>query len=153
MRTGWAILAGLVGGLSFLVVIWDGILGGLFGIRFLQTLGELVVPRAARQAAYTTGALTHMAFSVAFALAYAWVLDMTGVSSLSAGASLGVAIGSVHGAASIPLVAGVRGWARGHDGSGIIRFGFPGRSTMIMWLIAHLVFGLTVGSIYMVHPS
>jgi len=36
IRPWWALLSGLTGGLAFLVVIWDAIMGGIFGASFLH---------------------------------------------------------------------------------------------------------------------
>ncbi len=69
IRPGWAILAGLVGGLVFLVVIWDAILGGYFEVSFLSTLGASIVHGASRRATYWIGTAAHIALSAAFGLA------------------------------------------------------------------------------------
>jgi hypothetical protein len=130
MRLGWASLAGLVGGLVFLVVIWDAILGGVFRMSYLEVLGSSLAHGVPRHTAYAVGGLAHIVLSAGFGVAYAWVLERAGVSSVAAGASIGLVIGSVHGLAASRI--GRR----------------YGTSTLTVWLLAHAVFGVTVGAVY-----
>ena len=44
INAGIAALAGLIGGLAFLVIVWDAVLGGIFEVRYLRELGVAVRP-------------------------------------------------------------------------------------------------------------
>jgi hypothetical protein len=130
MQQGWAAFAGLVGGLAFLVVVWDAILGGLFRMSYLLALGGSLVHEAPRHTTYAVGGLMHVALSALFGIVYAWALGVVGVSSLAAGASLGLVLGAIHGIATSRI--GRR----------------YGPSTVTVWIVAHAVFGMTVGTVY-----
>ena len=75
----------------------DAILGGYFEVSFLSTLGASIVHGASRRATYWIGTAAHIALSGAFGLAYAWVMDLAGISSVATGMSIGLLIGLVHG--------------------------------------------------------
>jgi hypothetical protein len=150
---GAAVLAGLTGGLAFLVIVWDAIAGGITRMGYLYVLGAGVAPRASGGTAYGLGLLVHVALSAILGLAYAGLFDAVGVSSVGDGVAFGLLIGLVHGAAAM-LAAG---WVLAHIHSlvrngrlakpGTALTGY-GRSTPVVWMIAHAAFGATVGAVY-----
>jgi hypothetical protein len=150
---GAAVLAGLTGGLVFLVVVWDSILGGVTRVGYLYVLGAGIRPRASRSTQYGLGLAIHSTLSAVYGLLYAGVLDWIGVSSLGDAAALGFWIGLLHGA--VGMVVTGRVLSRFHP---LIRKGELakpgraltgyGRSTPVVWMVAHAAFGLTVGSVY-----
>jgi hypothetical protein len=150
---GAAILAGLTAGLAFLVIVWDAITGGVTRMGYLYVIGAGVAPRASRGQAYGIGLAVHAALSAVYGFAYAGLLGALGVSSIGEATALGLLIGLVHGA--VALV--VAGWmlARAHPLVRDGRLPKPGKaltgyggSTPLVWMIAHAVFGLTVGAVY-----
>jgi hypothetical protein len=149
MPVGAVFLAGLVGGLAFLLVLWDAIVGGVLDVPFLHALGALVAPHASERAAYGVGAGTHAALSIGFALAYAWVLDALGPATVGAGAALGLLIGLGHGIAATVVVAAMLARSR-HvaEAAGSVALGSHPRGAAAAWILAHAVFGLTVGTVY-----
>jgi hypothetical protein len=153
IRPGWAILAGLVGGLSFLVVIWDAILGGFFEVSFLSTLGASIVRRASIRATYWLGAAAHIVLSAMFGLAYAWLVEVTRISSVASGMSLGAVVGVLHGAVAAAVATAVLAHippSLPDGGAGTEHsLGRHARAATAVWLIAHAVFGLVVGGVYL----
>jgi hypothetical protein len=110
IRPGWAVLSGLTGGIAFLVVIWDAIMGGIFGASFLRVLGGTLVHRASRGVTYAVGLATHFLLSAAFGLAYALFIEWIDPSSFAEGAASGLLVGLAHGAVATVLLA----WALPH---------------------------------------
>lgn len=150
---GAAVLAGLTGGLAFLVIVWDAIAGGITRMGYLYVLGSGLAPRAPRGKAYGLGLVVHVALSAVLGFAYAGLLDAFAVSSVGEGMSIGFLIGLLHGAAAMVAA----GWVLTHL-HGLVRSGeLPkpgraltgyGRSTPVVWMIAHAAFGATVGAVY-----
>jgi hypothetical protein len=150
---GGAVLAGLTGGLVFLVIVWDAILGRVTRVGYLYVLGAGIAPRTSRSTRYGLGLAIHTTLSAFFGLLYAGVLDWVGVSSLGDAAGLGFLIGLLQGAVSL-VVAGwvlsrlhplVRNGELAMPGRALTGYG---RSTPVVWMIAHAAFGLTVGAVY-----
>jgi hypothetical protein len=52
---GAAVLAGLIGGLAFLVIVWDAIAGGVTRVGYLYVLGAGIGPRASRSTRMGSG--------------------------------------------------------------------------------------------------
>lgn len=146
-------LAGLTGGLAFLVIVWDAIAGGVTRMGYLYVLGAGVAPRTSRGTPYGLGLVVHAALSAVLGLAYAGLLYVVGVSSIGDGVALGLLIGLLHGAAAMVAA----GWVLAHV-HGLVRNGQLakpgraltgyGRSTPAVWMIAHAAFGATVGAVY-----
>jgi len=152
MELGAALLAGLIGGLAFLVVLWDAILGGVLEVPFLRALGGLVAPHASTQASYVAGAAIHAGLSVGFALVYAWILDALDPATVGAGAAVGLLIGLAHAAAATFVAAAVLSRLQGTEretGPHGLTLGTHQRAAATTWVLAHVVFGLTVGTVYM----
>lgn len=161
IRPGWALLSGLIGGLAFLVVIWDAIMGGIFGASFLQVLGSTLVPRASRGLTYAVGLAAHFLLSAAYGLVYAWLIGWVDPTSFAEGAAGGLLVGLAHGAVATAVLA----WALPHihaltpaggsasgsgTGAGAAMLGGHQRSTAAIWIVAHAAYGLTVGAAYTV---
>jgi hypothetical protein len=151
MEIGAAVLSGLVGGLAFLVVLWDAIVGGVLEVPFLRALGSLVAPRASATSEYAAGALIHAALSVAFALGYAWILDALDPGSVGDGAAIGLILGLAHAAAATGVVASLaRGGRPAHAPWSIrLTLGSHVGGSTAAWVLAHAVFGLMVGTVYL----
>jgi hypothetical protein len=150
---GAAVLAGLTGGLAFLVIVWDAIAGGVTRLGYLYVLGAGVAPRTSRGTAYGLGLLVHVALSAVLGLAYAGLFDAVAVSSVGDGVAVGLLIGLLHGAAAMVAA----GWVLAHVHSLVRNGQLPkpgtaltgyGRSTPVVWMIAHVAFGATVGAVY-----
>jgi hypothetical protein len=150
-RPGGAVLAGLTAGLPFLVIVWDAIAGGITGMGYLYLVGAGVAPRSSRGTAYALGLAVHTVLSAVFGLVYAGLIGVFGASAIDEAASLGLLIGLVHGAVALLAV----GWllARIHPLARSGRLPKPGRaltgygrSTPVVWMIAHAAFGLVVGA-------
>jgi hypothetical protein len=152
IRPGWAVLSGLTGGIAFLVVIWDAIMGGIFGASFLRVLGGTLVHRASRGVTYAVGLATHFLLSAAFGLAYALFIEWIDPSSFAEGAASGLLVGLAHGAVATVLLA----WtlphihALGPTGATQTMLGGHQRSTAVIWIVAHAAYGVTVGAAYTV---
>jgi hypothetical protein len=152
-RPGGAVLAGLTAGLIFLVIVWDAIAGGLTRMGYLYVVGAGVAPRASRGNATAVGLAVHAVLSAVYGLVYAGLIEAFGASEIDEAASLGLLIGLAHGAVAM-LAAGwlltrihplVRCGRLPEPGRALAGYG---RTTPVVWMIAHAVFGLTVGAVY-----
>jgi hypothetical protein len=149
---GWAVLTGLTGGLAFLVVIWDAIIGGVFGARFLLVLGGTVLHRASAGVTYAIGLAAHLLLSAVFGLVYALLIEWIDPVTFAEGAAAGLLVGLAHGALATIVLA----WALPHlrspgsDDSAQGMLAGHQRSTAVIWIVAHAAFGITVGAGYTV---
>ena len=152
-QAGSAILAGLSGGLAFLVVVYMGLGVGMTRMNFLYMLGSMMPPRASRSAVYVVGFAVHMMLSAAFGLVHAGILTAIGATSVGQAAGWDVVIGAVHGVVVLmamplmltmahPLVRTGR-----LDAPGVAMVGY-GPMTPVGSLAAHIAFGLVTGTIY-----
>jgi hypothetical protein len=150
---GAAILAGLIGGLAFLAVVYMGPGTGMTRMNFLPILGTMMAPKASRGTTYGIGFVVHMMLSAIFGLIYAGILSAIDVDSVGAAAASGVVIGAVHGTGVLILMPMMLAMAhplvRSGDleRPGALMTGF-GSMTPVGSVAAHVVFGLLVGSIY-----
>jgi hypothetical protein len=150
---GAAILAGLVGGLAFLAVVYMGLGSGMTRMNFLTLLGSMMAPKASRGATYAIGFVIHLMASAAFGLVHAGILTAIDVDSVGAAAGWDVVIGAVHGVGVLVVLPMMLTMAhplvRSGDleRPGALLTGF-GSMTPVGSLAAHVVFGLVVGSIY-----
>jgi hypothetical protein len=152
-QAGAAILAGLIGGLAFLAVVYMGLGVGMTRMNFLPMLGSMMAPKASRSATYGIGLMIHLMASAAFGLIYAAILTAIDVDSVGAAAAWAVVIGALHGVGVVILMPVMLAMAhplvrRGElERPGALMTGF-GSMTPVGSLAAHVVFGLVVGSVY-----
>lgn len=152
-QAGSAIIAGLIGGLAFLVVVYAGLGVGMTRMNLLRMLGTMMAPRAPEGAAYAIGFVIHMMLSAAFGLVHAGILTSIGVTSVGQAAGWDLVIGAVHGVAilvAMPVMLTmahplVRGGTLEAPGVALIGYG---SMTPVGSLMAHAAFGLVAGSIY-----
>ena len=150
---GAAILAGLIGGVAFLAVVYMGLASGMTRMNFLWLLGSMVAPKAPRRAAYGFGLAIHMMASAAFGLIHAGILTAIDATSVTSAAAWDVLIGGAHGVGVLVLLPMMLAMAHPLVRTGDIEkprallTGF-GPMTPLGSLVAHIVFGLVTGSIY-----
>lgn len=149
----WAVVAGLAGGLAFLVVVYMGLAMGMTRMNFLQVLGTMFFPNGSKTAVYGAGLAVHMMMSVAFGLSHTALLQAIGITSVGQAAGWDLVVGAGHGLlilAALPMILTlmhplVRKHAMDRPGIALIGFG-PG--TPVGSLMAHTVFGVVTGSVY-----
>lgn len=149
----WAVVGGLLGGLVFLMVVYMGLGVGMTRMNFLYILGTMMAPQASERTAYTVGFAAHMMASAGFGLAHAGLLHAIGVSSVGQAAGWDLLVGAVHGMvilAVMPMMLNtmhvlVRQGRITHPGVALVGFG---TMTPMGSLMAHVVFGLVVGTVY-----
>ena len=150
-HVGTAALAGLIGGLAFLVVVWDAVLGGIFEFGYLRELGTVVRRDASPQATVGLGVAGHGVLSVTFASVYAWVIELSGTTSVGTATSIALLLGLAQGVITSGLFGSILG--RTHPGLRHLRpiaqrFGRHPGSATTAWIAAHAVYGITVGAVY-----
>ncbi|MFQ5557597.1 MAG: hypothetical protein ACE5GB_08850 [Acidimicrobiales bacterium] len=150
---GWAILAGIIGAMAMLVVIYGGRAMGMTSMDLLRTLGTMVQPRGSTNLVYGIGLMMHAMMGAAFGLVHAGLLHAFDPSSGGAGAGLGILIGAVHGVivtGGMPTML-TMGHPLVKDGTvsapGPAMTGF-GKMTPMGMVLAHVVYGLVTGAIY-----
>ena len=149
---GPAVLAGLVGGLAMLAVVYMGRTMGMTRMDLLKTLGTMM-PGVSGTMAYVVGLMAHLAMSAAFGLAHVGLLHAFAVTSTGDALLWGVAIGVAHGAVilvAMPIVLDmmhplVRSGEMVKPGK--LMRGFGSMTPMGM-LAAHIVFGIITGAVY-----
>jgi hypothetical protein len=150
---GGAIVAGIVGASAMLVVIYGGRAMGMTRMDLLRTLATMVNPKAQGAAAYGIGLMMHLMMGAGFGLVHAGILHAFDPTSDGGALGLGVVIGVVHGAlvtAAMPMML-----TMGHPlvksgeipAPGPFMTGF-GRMTPLGMVMAHAVFGLVTGVLY-----
>jgi len=152
-RAGPAIVAGLVGGLAFLSVVYLGLGVGMTRMDLLYTLGSMMAPRASRGSARAVGLVVHMMLSAAFGLIHAGILTAIGVTSVGQAAAWDLLIGAVHGTIvlfALPMMLTVahplvRGGQLERPGIALVGYG---QMTPMGSLGAHVAFGLVTGALY-----
>jgi hypothetical protein len=150
---GAAIVAGLIGGLAFLAVVYMGLGSGMTRMDFLRMLGSMMAPKASRGVTYGLGLAIHLMASAVFGLAYAVILTAIDVDSVGAAAGWAALIGAVHGVGvliALPMMLTMaHPLVRSGDleRPGALMTGL-GSMTPVGSLAAHVVFGLVAGSIY-----
>lgn len=148
-----AVLAGLLGGVAFLLVVYMGLTVGMTQMNFLYILGTMMAPQAQERTVYTIGLAAHMMASVGFGLAHAGLLHAVGVSSVAEAVGWDFLIGALHGMAILALMPMmlttmhvlVRRGQIPHPGVALVGFG---SMTPMGSLMAHVMFGLVVGAVY-----
>lgn len=150
---GWGLAAGIAGGIAFLMVVYMGFAIGMTRMNFLEVLGTMFVPGGSKKAVYGIGLTIHLMMSAAFGIAHAALLQAIGVTSIGQGAAWDLAIGAGHGlvvVAVLPMILTLmHPLVRNHamDRPGVALTGF-GSGTPIGSLMAHAVFGLVTGAVY-----
>lgn len=150
---GWAAVAGLVGGIAFLLVVYMGRSSGMTRMDFLYILGTMMTPGLKRPAAYVMGFMMHMAAAAGFGLLHAALLHAIEVETVGAAAGWDLLIGAAHGLVVLvampmmlmamhPLVQQGR-----LEQPGPAMTGF-GPMTPVGSLMAHAAFGVVTGTLY-----
>ncbi|MGE3449239.1 MAG: hypothetical protein AB7H92_16860 [Microbacteriaceae bacterium] len=150
---GWALAAGVLGGLAFLVVVTMGFAIGMTRMNFLQVLGTMLAPKASRPTVYATGLAAHLMASAGFGLVHAGLLHAIGITSVGEAAGWDLVLGMAHGVVILAMLPAmltamhplVRNGAM--DRPGVALTGF-GTGTPVGSLMAHVAFGLVVGAVY-----
>ncbi len=150
---GSAIVAGLVGALAMLIVMYGGKAMGMTSMDLLRTLGTMIAPRADKAIVYAVGLMVHLMMGAAFGLVHVGILHVLGPSSEAAAAGLGLAIGLVHGLMMVGVMPVMVNMAhplvRSGDmpAPGTAMTGY-GKMTPMGMVLAHGVFGLVTGAVY-----
>lgn len=150
---GPAVLAGVLGALAMLVVIYGGKMMGMMSMDLLRTLGTMVSPKADSSTVYGIGLMMHVMMGAAFGLVHAGLLQAFDPSTNGAATGLGVVLGALHG--MIVVVAMPMMLTMAHPlvrageapAPGIVMTGF-GKMTPMGIVMAHVVFGLVAGAVY-----
>lgn len=150
---GWAVVAGLIGGIAFLLVVYMGLAVRMTRMNFLYILGSMVAPRAGQATIYILGFLGHMMLAAGFGLLHATILHAIGISSVGQAAGWDLLIGAIHGMAILVAMPMMLSMMHPLVRSGLIErpgvamVGFGGM-TPLGSLMAHAAFGLVTGAIY-----
>lgn len=150
---GPAVLAGVIGALAMLVVIYGGKAMGMTSMDLLRTLGTMVSPNSSTTAVYTVGLMMHLMMGAAFGLVHAGILHAIDPSTNAAVTVAGILLGAAHGTIVImamPMMLSVTHplvRSGGAPAPGIVMTGF-GKMTPMGMIMAHVVFGVVAGAIY-----
>lgn len=148
-----AIVAGLIGGIAFLIVVSVGREVGMTQMDFLHMLGSMAAPRASRGVVQVIGLGVHLMMSVLFGLVYAGLLTVTDASNVAVAVVWGLLFGLVHGLVVLvvlpvalsmahPLV---RSGALERPGVAMVGYGSMTPAGSVM---AHIAFGAVTAAIY-----
>ncbi len=152
-EAGTAILAGLVGAVAMLMVIYGGRAMGMTSMDLLRTLGTMLSPRGANGTVYGIGLMMHLMMGAAFGLVHAGLLHAADPTSEGAATGLGALFGLGHGvmvAFMMPVMLTMaHPLVRSGDITtpGVAMTGF-GKMTPIGIVMSHIAFGLVAGGIY-----
>ena len=150
---GTAILAGLVGAVAMLAVIYGGKAMGMTQMDLLKTLGTMAVPKAAPNVVYAVGAMIHLMMGAVFGLVHVGLLHAVAPTSDAAAAGYSALFGGIHGmvvAFMMPVMLTmmhplVRSGDMPAPGVAMTKLG---KMTPMGIVMAHVVFGLVTGGIY-----
>ncbi len=149
-EAGWAILAGLIGGVAMAVILYMGIMmmPQQMKMNLFMMLGSMMLPVGA--AAFVMGAMMHIGMSVVFGLIHGAVFATADISSSEA--AWGLLFGLVHwaivgmGLGMLPMMH--PRIASGEVAApGFYALRYPPMTAM-GFLMLHLLFGLIVGVLY-----
>ncbi len=150
---GWALLAGAIGAMAMLPVIYGGRAMGMTTMDLLRTLGSMMQPKGSDAVVYGIGLMVHLMMGAAFGLVHAGLLHAFDPSSSGAAVGLGILIGAVHGiivTVMMPMML-TMGHPLVKDGTiadpGTAMMGF-GKMTPMGMVVGHVVYGLVLGAIY-----
>lgn len=152
-EAGTAIWAGAIGALAMLMVIYAGKAMGMTSMDLLRTLGTMVVPKADNRTVYGVGLMMHLMMGAAFGLVHAGLLHAFDPSTDGGATGLGILIGLVHGmivvAAMPPMLNVAHPLVKSGESQapGVAMTGF-GKMTPMGMIMAHAVYGLVTGAIY-----
>jgi hypothetical protein len=153
-RVGWALLASLLAGGAFLLVVWIPVIAKIGKMHYMYIWGSLTWGNASNAAIHTLGFFTHMIMiSIPLGMADIAVLHALGADSVGEAAAWGALIGlwqSTLFLTFIPmLLDAVRPPERfGHiNNPGFLLLGF-GKSTPVFVILENVVFGIVAGAIY-----
>lgn len=150
---GWAVVAGLIGGVAFLTVVYMGLAVRMTRMNFLYILGSMMVPKGTKGTIYTVGLMAHMMLAAGFGLVHAAILHAIGISSVGQAAGWDLLIGAIHGIGILlvmpMMLATMHPLVRMGklERPGVALSGY-GSMTPIGSLMAHAAFGVVAGAIY-----
>jgi hypothetical protein len=150
---GWALTAGLAGGVAFLLVVYMGLAAGMTRMNFLEVVGTMFVPDGSTTAVYGIGLTVHLMMSALFGIAHTSILHAVGVTTVGQAAGWDLLLGAGHGLlvlAVLPMaLTALHPLVRKHamDVPGFALTGF-GSGTAIGSLMAHVAFGVITGAVY-----
>lgn len=150
---GAAIGAGLVGAVAMLMVIYAGKTMGMTSMDLLKTLGSMVVPKGSDGVVYGVGLMVHLMMGVMFGLVHSALIHAVAPATEGGAAAYGALFGLIHGmvvAVTMPVMLKqmhplVR--SGDMDDPGVAMTGM-GSMTPMGIAMAHVVFGLVTGAIY-----
>ena len=170
MNVGIAVLAGIIGGMAMVALLYPAIwmLPRQMKMDFLLIVGTMFVPVGA--AAYASGLLVHLMMSAAFGLVHGGVIEALGVTSAGEGAAYGALFGLAHAVFAgvalgmMPLlhprmrpeqpklIAAFAGAAAAPeqellDPPGFFGLNYPPLTVMGFFML-HVMFGVIVGALY-----
>jgi len=150
---GWALLAGAVGAMAMLPVLYGGRAMGMTTMDLLRTLGSMMRPKGSDAEVYGIGLMMHAMMGAGFGLLHAGLLHAFDPSSTGTATGLGILIGAVHGmivTVMMPMML-TMGHPLVKDGTidppGPAMTGF-GKMTPMGMVMGHVVYGLVLGAIY-----
>ena len=153
-EAGPAIGAGLVGAVAMLAVIYMGLASGMTSMNLLKTLGTMVSPKGPDNVVYGIGLMMHLMMGAVFGLVHSGLLHAVDPSSAGAAAGFGALFGGIHGMAVAAVMMPVmltkmHPLVKSGDmpAPGVAMTGM-GTMTPMGITMAHVVFGLVTGAIY-----
>jgi hypothetical protein len=152
-NVGGAIVAGMVGAMAMLMVIYGGRAMGMTSMDLLKTLGTMVSPKADDRTAYGIGLMVHLMMGAVLGLVHAGVLHALAPSSDGGALGWGIVIGLVHGMVVTVVMPMMLTMAHPlvksgeMSAPGSLMTGF-GKMTPMGMVMAHAVFGLVTGYLY-----
>ncbi len=150
---GIAVLAGVVGAVAMLMVIYGGRAMGMTSMDLLRTLGTMIKPHGSDTSARAIGLMMHLMMGAGFGLVHAGLLHAANPSSEGAATAAGALFGLVHGALVVAMMPVMLQMAHPLVAAGdipaprVAMTGF-GKLTPVGMVMAHVVFGLVAGWIY-----
>lgn len=153
-----AIWTGVTGAAAMLVVIYAGRATGMTSMDLLRTLGTMINPTGSAGAVYATGLMIHLMMGAAFGLVHAGLIHAADPSTTGAATLLGIAFGAAHGvivtAMMPPMLTMAHPLVRTHEmpAPRTMMTGF-GTMTPAGMVMAHIVFGLVAGGLYVAVAS
>lgn len=152
-EVGTAIIAGAIGAVAMLAVIYGGKSMDMTSMDLLRTLGTMALPKGPKSTVYGVGLMMHLMMGAMFGLGEAGLLHAFDPSSAGAAAGLdalfGLALGGVVAVVMPMMLTMAHPLVRSGDlpEPGFAMTGF-GKMTPIGLIMAHVVFSLVAGAIY-----